>query len=305
MENTTCNYQIYHKEVNPNEIVLTGNAQPQVVFLVWFFGIPVTIWVAGMSKIWVSGIYSWLIFFIGIGITYMIALHLQNQYNEDEKANIFKNTTQQNINTAQNDSKKLNNILKVSNGLAQGLPDLLKKASVSLERAKIEFSSNAFSPYWDCIEQATRHLATFNNNIKQIRNYADQYYEILHDKKHNFPSFFSECGIFPDSVPIINELNVVVRSGLTNFQFATIWEHRKTQNILVHGFGTLGEAISNMATSIGLSISQLHDAISSNTVQMIDQQIMSRESFDHYSNNHSHLMKDQIKRLESINRKLE
>lgn len=297
MENTTYNYQVYHKEVKPEEIVLTYQPESGAISWIWIIGIIMAI-VIGANK------SSWPIFFIGVGITYAFTRFVQYRLNEDEKAKIAENNTQQNIHAAQNISTQLNNMLKVSTGLVQELPDLLKQATASLLRAKTEFSSNAFSPYWDCIEQSTRHLATFNNNIQQIRNYADQYYRILHEQKHNFPSFFPEREIFPDSAPVINELNTVVRPGLTNFQFATIWEHRKTQNILIHGFGTLGDAISNMAASISSSISQLHGTISSNTAQMIDQQIMSRESFDRYSNSHAHLMENQIKRLENIDRKL-
>lgn len=297
MENTNFNYQIYHKEVSPSEIVLTHQPECGAVVPTWWIGAIVSIIIAANA-------HSWLAFFIGIGLTYMITRFFQNQRNEEEKATIAKNTTQQNINTAQNVSNQLNNMLKVSTGLVQELPGLLQKASASLDRAKGEFSSNAFSPYWDCIEHATRNLANFNNNIQQIRNYADQYYRQLQDKKHNFPSFFPEREIFPDSVPVINELNTVVRPGLTNFQFATIWEHRKTQNILIQGFSTLGDAISSMAASISSSISYLHDTISSNTAQMIDQQIMSRESYERYSNSHARLMEDQIKRLESLDRKI-
>jgi len=305
MDNTTYNYQVYHKEAKPEEIVLTYKSKRSgVVIWIWIIGIIVDI-IIGANK------SSWLVFFVGIGLTYAFAQFVQYQCNEqekesneDEKAKIAKNNTQQNIYAAQNLSNQLNNMLKVSTGLVQELPGLLKKASVSLERARAEFSSNAYSPYWDCIEQATRHLATFNNNIQQIRNYADQYYRLLEDKKHNFPSFFPEREIFPDLVPVINELNTVVRPGLTNFQFATIWEHRKTQNILIQGFGTLGDAISNMAVSISSSISHLHDTISSHTAQMIDQQIMSRESFERYSNSHARLMEDQIKRLKNIDRKI-
>jgi hypothetical protein len=234
----------------------------------------------------------------------MLTRLFQQQRNEKEKAKIAKDTTERNMSIAQSESNQLNNMLKVSIGLVEELPSLLKKASASLERARTEFSSNAFSPYWDCIEQATRHLATFDNNIQQIQNYADQYYRILQDKKHNFPSFFPEREIFPDSVPVISELYTVVRPGFTNFQFATIWEHRKTQNILIKGFSNLGDAISNMAAYIGSSISQLHDTISSDTAQMIDQQIMSRESFERYSYSHVRLMEDQIKRLESIEQKI-
>lgn len=297
MENTTYNYKIYHKEVTPTEIVLTHQPECGAVVPTWWIGAIASIIIAVTAS-------SWFVFIICIGITYGLTRVFQQQRNDEEKATIAKNTTQQNVNTAQNVSNQLNNMLKVSTGLVQELPNLLNKASASLERAREEFSSNAFSPYWDCIEQATRHLATFNNNIQQIRNYADQYYSVLKDKKHNFPSFFPEREVFPDMVPVISELNTVVRPGLTNFQFATIWEHRKTQNILIQGFSTLGDAISNMAASISSSISQLHDTISSNTTQLIDQQTMSQESFERYSSSHAGLMEDQIKRLENIDRKI-
>jgi hypothetical protein len=297
MDNATYNYQVHHKEVKPEEIVLTYKPDSGAVGTTWVIGTILSIIVGASAR-------RWIVFFIALGITYMATRFFRNQRNEEEKAKIAKSTTEQNMNNARNISNQLNNMLKVSTGLVQELPGLLGKASQALERARAEFSSNAFSPYWDCIEQATRHLANFNNDIQQIRNYAEQYYRILQDKKHNFPSFFPEREIFPDTVPVINELNTVVRPGLTNFQFATIWEHRKTQNILIQGFGTLGDAISNMAASISSSISYLHETISSNTAQMIDQQIMSRESFERYSNSHARLMEDQIKRLESLDRKI-
>lgn len=312
--NTSYNYEIYSQEVQPTtkvtpgEITLTYTPKSDIFGWIWVIGIIVAILI-GASK------SSWIGFFAGIVITYALTEFVQREINKEEKAkiaeqknqeieNVAHSTARQNINNAQRLSDQLNNMLMVSSGLVQELPSFLQKASSSLERARSEFSCNAFSPYWDCIEQATRNLASFNNNIQQIRNYADQYYKLLQNKKHNFPSFFPVREIFPDSVPVINELNTVVRPGLTNFQFATIWEHRKTQNILIQGFGTLGDAISNMAASICDSISQLHDAISSNTTQMIDQQIMSRESYERYSTSHLGLMEDQIKRLESLDRKI-
>jgi hypothetical protein len=299
MDNTTYDYEIFHKEVKSEEIVLAN----EVEVLDYAAAGGCVPWVTGtiLSIIFAVGFHSWLIFLVGIGITFAFGRIAQKAR---KKAEIAKNKTQENINQARQLSNQLNAMLKQSTALVQELPALLKKASASLERAKAEFTSNAFSPYWDCIEQATRHLATFNNSIQQIRNYADEYYRILQDKKHNFPSFLPEREIFPDPVPVINELNTVVRPALRNFQFATIWEHRKTQNILMEGFSTLGDAISNMAVSVSSSLGYLHDTISSSTAQIVDQQIMSRESYERYSDSHARLIEDQIKRLESLDRKI-
>jgi len=237
---TTYNYQIYHKEVTPEEIVLDNKPECGKIGPTWVVGIIISLIFAGSLK-------SWYGFWIGIFLTFMMTVFFQSECDDKEKAKIAKDTTQRNIDTANNISNQLNNMLKVSTNLVQELPELLKKASASMVRARHEFSDSAFSPYWDCIEKATRHLATFNNNIQVIRDYANQYYSILSDKKHNFPSFFPEQQVFPDSAPVIDELNAVVRPGLTNYQFANIWEQRKTQNILIRGFSTLGESISNMA----------------------------------------------------------
>ncbi|MFZ3208582.1 MAG: hypothetical protein WA140_07080 [Geobacteraceae bacterium] len=293
-------YKVNHKVVSPDEIVLSHNPECSAVGPIWIIGVILSIILA------VDG-GGWLLFFFGIGCTLVMASILQHQRNEEEKVKLAYNQTQQNINTSQNISNQLHQLLKISTELVQELPGLLINASNFLQNAKIEFDSNAYSPYWDCIEQTTRNLATFNNNIQWIQNNAVQYYNMLTGLNHNFPSFLPERERFPEPEPVIRELNNVVRPGLTNFQFATIWEHRKTQNILIQGFSTLGDAISNMANTISYSISHLQDTISSNNEKMIEQQMMHRESFESYSNNHERLMKDQTKRLEilkkSLNRK--
>jgi gas vesicle protein len=298
MEGSSYNYKIDHEVVMSEAIVLDRKPECGKIGPTWVVGVIISI-------IFAIALSAWLALWIGVVLTFLMAMHFQNERNQEEKENIAKRMTDQNINNANNLSNQLNNLLRISNALVQELPELLKKASGALERARYEFSDSAFSPYWDCIEKATKCLATFNNNIQDIQNNAKQYYQLLQGvkQKHSFPSFFPEQEVFPDAAPIIKELNTVVRPGLTNYQFANIWEQRKTQKILIRGFNTLGDSISNMALSISSSISQLHDTLSSNTAQMIDQQVMSAESFERYSKNHISLMEDQVKRLESIDEK--
>ncbi len=298
MTESTYNYNIDHVVVIPEEIILDHNPECSIIAPTWIIGLIMSIII---SVVFSTG----LLFFIGVTLTFFLTISFQNDRNQEEKENIAKQMTERNILKCKNLSQELNHMLSTSNALVQELPELLKKASGSLKRAQYEFSDSAFSPYWDCIEKATKYLASFNNNIQDIENNAKQYYQRLQTvmEKNTFPSFFPEQAVFPDASPVINELNTVIRPGLTNYQFANIWEQRKTQKILIRGFNTLGDSISNMALSISSSICQLHDTLSSNTAQMIDQQVMSEESFEHYSKKHINLMEDQVKRLKSIDDK--
>lgn len=297
MEVSSYNYQIDYERIQQSDVALNETPEYGIIGPTWVVGIII-------SFVMVAIFNTWHAFWIGLVLTFLTTMFFRYERNEEEKENIAKNKTQQNRYAAENLSSRLNNMLSGANSLVQELPDLLNNATKSLERAQYEFSDSAFSPFWDCIEKATKYLATFNNNIREIREHANNYYSILSNQKsHNFPSFFPEQAVVPDPTPVINELNTVVRPGLTNYQFANIWEQRKTQKILIRGFSTLGESISNMSSSICSSITQIHDTLSSGTAQMIDQQVMSAESFERYSKNHVSLMEDQIKRLKSIDDK--
>ena len=50
-------------------------------------------------------------------------------------------------------------------------------------------------------------------------------------------------------------MQAIVRKAQRNFQFATIYEQRKTNQILVAGFTTLAQALNQMTGQITASIS--------------------------------------------------
>jgi methyl-accepting chemotaxis protein len=62
-------------------------------------------------------------------------------------------------------------------------------------------------------------------------------------------------------------LQRIVRKAQRNFEFATIYEQRKTNEILIAGFATLGEAIyglgSRLEQSIGMLCERIDDLSSS------------------------------------------
>jgi hypothetical protein len=160
------------------------------------------------------------------------------------------------------------------------LPRHLENAGNLLRQAESEYQENAFAPFWDAVESAARHLAEFNDKTKQLTQNAAGYYRGLEGRKHTFPAFPIQSQTIPDATPVLTELRRVVRMGQTNFQFANIWEHRRTREVLIAGFRTLGEAVNNLGTTIEYSIQDLRHSVSSDLARVIEEQIKSRELVD-------------------------
>jgi len=62
----------------------------------------------------------------------------------------------------------------------------------------------------------------------------------LRGKEHNFPPFPAQEGALPNSEPLIAELRSTVRSGHTDFEFASIWVQRRSNKgkLLERAMGT-------------------------------------------------------------------
>jgi len=154
-----------------------------------------------------------------------------------------------------------NGLLVKSVALAQQMPALLDNAVGWLGHAENEFADNAFSPFWDAIEKATVALARFGEVAEELRGNAQQYNDILRNRKHDFPPLPIRPHEIPDPAPAVGELRRLVRMGQTNIDFAHIWEHHKTRNVLVLGFGTLGESIEGIGAEVLGRLEVLQDLL--------------------------------------------
>ncbi|MEW5766262.1 MAG: hypothetical protein AB1797_01375 [bacterium] len=170
----------------------------------------------------------------------------------------------------------LTNSLNLNNKINIALMD----ASVELSRAESEYHHNAFAPFWDAVENAAQDLNIAQTAIKDLAKNARLYYNILSNRRHTFPTFNVRLESIPDPMPLAEELRRIVRMGQTNFQFATIWEHRRTRECLIAGFRTLGEAINNLDQAIVSSIVDLRDSISSDLARVIEEHIATREAIE-------------------------
>ena len=86
-------------------------------------------------------------------------------------------------------SSRLGDIFESSAQLSAQLPDPLSGASGWLQQADSEFRDNAFAPFWDAVEQATRCLDSFQQRTRQLAKNAEEYHAGLKGRNHNFPIF--------------------------------------------------------------------------------------------------------------------
>lgn len=214
---------------------------------------------------------------------------LEHKRNEQSRENEIQRVT----NEANSLTSTVARQYESSTKIANELPVHLERATGWLQRAEREYTENAFGPFWDAVENAALHLSLFNDKAKQLSTLAGEYYRSLNGRHHTFPTFPIQASGVPDASITVNEMRRVIRMGHTNFQFANIWEHRRTREVLIAGFHTLGEAINNIGSVIDSSIFSLHQSISSDTARLVEEQITTRESLD------SRLM-DQNRMLDNI-----
>jgi hypothetical protein len=191
---------------------------------------------------------------------------------------------------------ELNRVYRSSSILVHELPRQLDAVAHSVRRAEIEFSENAFAPFWDAVEAAAQHLAVFIDHTNQLSRGAAAYYTSLEGRKHTFPIFPAHASTLPDPAHAVAELRRLVRMGQTNFQFATIWEHRRTREVLIAGFRTLGEAVGNLGVAVQSSVGDLRRSIASSAATVVQEEIRTRETLEQR-------LIEQNRLLESIERR--
>ena len=171
---------------------------------------------------------------------------------------------------------RLNSILTESVNLHSQLPALLTRGSRFTSIADEEYSVDAFAPFWDAVENAAHTLAEYQNISSRLERNAKDYYFCLNGRKHTFPIFPVRFADIPDPTAATDHLYRVGRMGQTNFQFANIWEHRRTRQVMIAGFRTLGEAVTNLGRTLNSSLLGLRQAISSDMARLVEEQINSR-----------------------------
>lgn len=149
-------------------------------------------------------------------------------------------------------------------GLFESMPKLLSSAEALLDRAENDFADSAFAPFWDSIENAAKTLAHFDRGIHQIEDNSSDYTELIKEYKDTPPEFplaRQSVANLRVGLATAERMEALVRKAQRNFQFAMIYEQRKTNQILVAGFTSLAHALAQMTRQTTASINALSSSI--------------------------------------------
>jgi hypothetical protein len=182
-------------------------------------------------------------------------------------------------------------------GLFELLPRYLRAAEKCLDQAEIDFADGAFAPFWDSIEKAALWLGRFDEGVQQIKNNLCRYTEVIgtyEDVPPRFPISRQSVAKLGVGTTTAERMKPIVRAAQRDFRFATIYEQRKTNQILVAGFRNLAEALEIMTSQIATSIGNLTDSVDVMTLRQDESMraIQSRlgDVVDQASQHHDKLM---------------
>jgi hypothetical protein len=145
---------------------------------------------------------------------------------------------------------------------AQTLPEMLVEADEALIRAESEFSEGAFAPFWDEVEAAVSSLIRFDQGLQSMSRNSEQYNLQVTEIDLDPPPFEVGLSKLPDATSTIARMQTIVRNAQKSFQFAQIYEQRRTNQLLVGGFASLGQALSRLGDQLGASLDELNKRVS-------------------------------------------
>lgn len=186
--------------------------------------------------------------------------------------------------TRRNIQRQADQTAKTLQGLFDDAPLLISQMKAKVELATQHVSDaeqayrdRAFAPFWDSVESTTKIIFQYNVHANDLSNSINNYNglidrmteEIGHEYlEHNFPTFPYSMDQVPVPVKVYDDLKRLVYDAQKDFEFAVIWEHRHTRQVLIGGFETLGQAIGNLQGRINSSVDSLKESLSPKPIGM-------------------------------------
>jgi hypothetical protein len=214
-------------------------------------------------------ILGWGGFFLGLIGCFVLYLldkdEMQNRLDAAKKTECdrrYQVALQKAIAEAQSCSDHLNRILDQSLHITQNvLPYFAFAAQKELETAQQDFAENAIPPFWDSIENTVKNLVYFNEAVEQLITNGEIYTKILQGRQSNFPTPYPVDTNISMPYTIITALGSMVRTAQTKFEFANIWEHRRTRKVLDEGFENLESAVRNISSNLTSTLEKLQKSL--------------------------------------------
>ncbi len=231
----------------------------------------VLLWIAGiMLAIYLALVY-WPIT-LGIAIVWLI-IHLVRKELEAEKERrreLERQRSERERLQREHDQQQafylasLASCRDTSLSLFERMPLHLMETEALLDQAERDFQERAFAPFWSSVQRAAGELGRYDHSVRMITDKAREHSAIVEKYEGEAPPFpldlRSAKGI-EAAKPTTERLSVIVRKAQRDFEFATIYEQRKTNQLLVAGFTNLAQALEGMGRHIASSIEDLSSQV--------------------------------------------
>lgn len=155
----------------------------------------------------------------------------------------------------QQELARLRQLLAAAQSAAMSLPVLLGQSELAADRAQEELRAGRRSPFWEAIEDATQRLAVFDERVRLIQSNHKEYSQAAKELGHSVSPFSLGAFELPDPASTHRRLSNLYREAQLQDGYAIVYEQRRTSEILVAGFGSLGRAIEQLGARI---VGELH-----------------------------------------------
>lgn len=135
------------------------------------------------------------------------------------------------------------------------LSKIANEASKKLQFAESEFRDRAFAPFWDAIEATVSTLGKYDKLLQDVESTARNL-DSTARKLGSSVSSRNDVAALPDVVRPATELRTLVRQAQKDFEFAQIFEGRRT-NAILGSLGSKFETLTSAIDGLGGSLEQI------------------------------------------------
>ena len=243
---------------------------------------------------------------IPVGLAILSWMYLGREHAEKERERLKEEALQEERKEQDYEDKQfeyyysLNCIAEDSLVSFETAPKLLVQVKDLLDRANDDFQERAFGPFWDSIEQAALQLGAVDDRVQSITINTKRYLTVATEYDGTaevFPIPNSAVGeLRKASSKTVQHMATLVRKAQCDFEFALIFEQRRTNKILLAGFTNLADVLEGIETRIGDSLDALAKQISLGSKELASK----LEGLEESSAEHARLNERLVQALEKI-----
>ena len=148
------------------------------------------------------------------------------------------------------------------------VPQFAATAGQKMQNSEHLFKEKAFSPFWDELEGAAEALSSYSACIKNIQeeySKTESYIRTANSKRlgeraiSHLPRHIDHSPA--EILKLSRNMQNLAQRAQRDFHFASIFQQRRTSQVIVEGFGSLQDAFTQMTVSLDTRLSRISDLL--------------------------------------------